>query len=114
MDDINSLHSLWIKQHHYISDISQYGIHDKWVASLTGDCEDYALWVQIELRKHYILADLWLVKTEKDELHVVAVVSDDIILDSRHLTVMTRDSLGYKWLAPVEYYNKINRDYFMK
>ena len=100
-----SLHSEAMSQHVYITDQEQYGVSDKWIPSLIGDCEDYALWVQQELRKSGTNVDIWIVRTEKGESHAVAVVGD-LVLDIRSDKVVRRDRLSYKWIAPVEFYNK--------
>ncbi len=101
-----SLHGEAMSQHVYITDQEQYGVSDKWIPSLVGDCEDYALWIQRELNKSGAVADIWIVRTENGESHAVAVVGD-LVLDIRSEKVIRRDRLPYKWIAPVEFYNKL-------
>jgi hypothetical protein len=38
------------------------------------------------------------------------VAIEGLVLDNRYNKVMAKDSLPYEWIAPVEYYNKINRE----
>lgn len=105
---LSSLHHAGMNEHVYITDQAQYGVADKWTPSLVGDCEDYALWAQRELRKQSLIADVWIVITETKEQHAVAVI-DGYVLDIRSRKVLKRSDLNYKWIAPVEFYNKPNR-----
>lgn len=43
---LSHIHHVALSRHTYITDQEQYGTHDKWVARLVGDCEDYVLWIQ--------------------------------------------------------------------
>ena len=104
---ISKLHRVALAQHTYISDMEQYGVLDHWTPSLTGDCEDYALYMQRLYRILGYQADIWLVRTEKQELHAVLIVNDKWIVDNRFAQVKTRRSLNYRWLAPVAFYNNI-------
>lgn len=104
---LSNLHGNAMSQHVYVTDQAQYGVAEKWTPSLTGDCEDYALWMQRELRQQGVRADLWIVRTETNEQHAVAVV-DDLVIDIRSKRVVRKDRLPYKWIAPVKYYNDKN------
>jgi predicted transglutaminase-like cysteine proteinase len=84
--------------------MEQYGENDKWVKSLIGDCEDYALYAQDVLYRQGIKADMWIVITETNEFHVVLVVGDSVI-DNRYNDVMSRHNLEYQWIGAVKYYN---------
>lgn len=108
MRDLDRLHRQAMSQHTYITDLEQYGVPEKWVASLVGDCEDYALYMQALLRQHGYQADLWVVRTETNELHVVAMV-DDIVIDNRRQRAFPARFFNYDWIAPVEYHNAKNR-----
>lgn len=92
------------KQHVYISDEEQYHVSEKWVASLKGDCEDFALYVRKELLSQNINSDLWIARTEKGELHVVLRLNTDegeVVADNRYNKLIDKDVLGYKWIAKV-------------
>ncbi|AHK11835.1 transglutaminase Cys peptidase [Shewanella sp. phage 3/49] len=71
LTEYNRIQSFAQDLHHYVSDQEQYGQLDKWAASLTGDCEDYALWVRM-----VVGGDLVIVRTQSNELHMVLKVND--------------------------------------
>ncbi len=91
--------------HVYVSDREQYGVNEKWVPSLTGDCEDFALYLQAELHRHQLQGDLWLVKTETGQLHVV-VRAGQWVMDNRFRSLKWVKALPYHWLTPVKLYNR--------
>jgi len=83
-------HANAMKQHRYIEDIDQYGRQDVWVASLRGDCEDYALWM-----KRKVGGKLLYVVTQKKELHVVLDV-DGQVVDNLSKVVYDRKDMKHK------------------
>ena len=84
-------------QHEYILDSEQYGKREHWMESLTGDCEDFALWVRSRLKQEDIECDLVFCYTENDGGHLVCSVNG-YILDNRHRWVTPRDELPYRWV----------------
>lgn len=105
---INRLHRKSLEQHTYISDLEQYGVAETWSPSLTGDCEDYALYMKHALYAHGYASNIWIVRTELDELHAVLVVkifNYEFVIDNRHQSLKPREMLQYKWIADVGYYN---------
>ncbi|WP_423186764.1 transglutaminase-like cysteine peptidase [Alishewanella sp. d11] len=102
---ISKLHRVALAQHTYVSDMEQYGVIDYWTPSLTGDCEDYALYMQRLFRIIGYQADIWLVKTETQELHAVLIVNDHWIVDNRFAQVQTKQTLRYRWVGAVVFYN---------
>lgn len=109
--NISKLHRAALSQHIYISDMDQYGVVDKWVPSLVGDCEDYAMYMQIKLREHGYASDLWITRTEQNELHVVLVVvvlGTNYVVDNRFAVVYPQDFSGYQWIVAVKKYNAKN------
>jgi predicted transglutaminase-like cysteine proteinase len=106
---ISGMHRHALSQHTYISDVEQYGVAEKWEASLNGDCEDYALYMQNSLIERGYQSEIWIVRTELDELHAVVVITIfnfEFVIDNRHASLKPRSMLAYKWIAPVEFYNK--------
>lgn len=108
IQEVKALHRAALSNHVYVTDMEQYGVNEKWVPSLVGDCEDYALWIQQALKQKGIIGDLWIVRTETDELHVVVVVGG-MVVDNRYRQVKRKQDLPYKWIGSVEYYNAKNR-----
>jgi predicted transglutaminase-like cysteine proteinase len=102
--ELSDVYQTALAEHTYISDRDQYGVDEKWVPSLTGDCEDFALYLQAELRRHQLQGDLWLVKTETGQLHVVVRVGQ-WVMDNRFRTLKWVKALPYHWLTPVKFYN---------
>ena len=85
-------------KHRYVSDLTRYQRKDYWMASLEGDCEDFALWVRNRLATVGIPSDLVYVHTENGGDHVVLSV-EGWILDSRHKWLHRRDDLRYDWIS---------------
>lgn len=84
-------------EHIYIPDKEQYGLREHWVASLEGDCEDFALWCKETLETQWdIDTDLIFCRTEKGGGHLVASV-DGWILDNRYKYVLSKDEMNYCW-----------------
>lgn len=98
--DIEATHIDMHQQHVYISDQDQYGVPDKWVANLRGDCEDYALYMRHLLLSNGVDSAIWIVRTELNEMHTVLVVGDKVI-DNRYTTVKHKSELNYKWIVHV-------------
>jgi len=84
-------------EHEYITDKKQYRKREYWIASVIGDCEDFALVCRDRLKEKNIEADLILCKTETGGYHLVCSV-DGWILDNRYKTLVSKDHLNYKWL----------------
>lgn len=89
-DALQQKHSAAMKAHVYITDLDQYGVKDKWVPSLEGDCEDYALWMRKKVG-----GKLLYVKTTAGELHIVLDV-DGIIIDNTSAKVYPREKMAHK------------------
>lgn len=85
---LQTLHFIAQKRHVFISDQEQYQRHDYWRASLTGDCEDYALWMQSKLVLLNIPSELIWVWRD-DESHMVLLVADRFIIDNLETTILT-------------------------
>jgi predicted transglutaminase-like cysteine proteinase len=84
--------------HRYVTDPAQYSRPEHWKVSLTGDCEDFALWCRQALQALGIASDLVLCLTEAREGHLVCSVGG-YVLDNRHKWVMRRDDLDYQWIS---------------
>lgn len=85
---LQSFHNFALKRHQYISDQEQYHRHDHWEASLTGDCEDYALWLQQKLSLLAIDSELvWV--WQQDQSHMVLLVANHYVIDNLQKKVMT-------------------------
>lgn len=82
--------------HTYIKDDEQYG-REHWTKSLTGDCEDFALWVRDKLAQDGVASDLVFLAIPGSDYHVVVHVNG-YILDNRYKWVMRQEELNYKWL----------------
>lgn len=103
MTDIDALQTVLNeahKGHTYVSDSDQYGTPDYWKASLTGDCEDFALWCRGELasRGGGVESNLLYCQTETGGYHIVLSV-DGYILDNRSKWVKSRDIVPYTWIS---------------
>ncbi|MCO4758492.1 MAG: transglutaminase-like cysteine peptidase [Oceanospirillaceae bacterium] len=85
-------------KHQYVSDLTRYQREDYWIASLHGDCEDFALWARNRLATLGITSDLVYVLTENGGDHMVLSV-EGWILDSRHKWLHRRDDLRYDWIS---------------
>lgn len=89
-------HSWALKKHQYITDQDQYGIPNKWVASLKGDCEDYAL-----VMKNKVGGQLLYVRTPEGEAHIVLDV-DGQIVDNTSAKVYPREEMKHKYVYTVK------------
>lgn len=88
-----------LESHVYVTDKTQYDIDDYWELSLKGDCEDYALWIQQELKQYGIESDLVIADITRDGekySHVVVNVNGWII-DNRTDRVLPRYDVKYDW-----------------
>lgn len=83
--------------HRYVSDRAQHDKPEHWTPSLTGDCEDFALWCRDTLKKHGIEADLVECLTEDKERHLICSV-DGWVLDNRFPYLVAKHELRYKWI----------------
>jgi predicted transglutaminase-like cysteine proteinase len=95
--DMEALQHKAQRHHIYIRDIDQYGVEDLWVASLKGDCEDYALWV-----RERVGGDLLMVRTQEGEMHMVLRV-DDYIFDSLSTHLYKFEDMPHKYIATIPY-----------
>ncbi len=85
---LQTLHNIALKRHHYVSDQQQYLRQDHWEASLLGDCEDYALWLQQKLSLLAISSELvWV--WQQNQSHMVLLVDDYYVIDNLQKHVMT-------------------------
>ena len=96
------------RAHRYVEDITQYQRPEHWTVSLTGDCEDFALWCRQELLSIGIVSDLIFCRTETGEGHLVCSV-DGYVLDNRYKWVMCRDDLDCQWISLIERWQAIVR-----
>lgn len=96
---IEYIHAELLARHTYITDQDQYGVNDKWVMSLTGDCEDFALFSYFLLVGKGYEPQFWLVRTEADEMHVALIV-DDYVFDNRGLVKLNQSR--YKFIVEVK------------
>jgi predicted transglutaminase-like cysteine proteinase len=95
VDKIQMEHSAALRKHVYITDIDQYGVIDKWVPSLYGDCEDYALYMMRKLG-----GQILIVRVSPKELHAVLDV-DGRIVDNLRKDVYPIEKMTYKLIARV-------------
>lgn len=102
VDKLQAEHSAALRKHTYISDIDQYGIQNKWVASLKGDCEDYAL-----VMKNKLGGKLLYVRTTGGVAHIVLDV-DGRIVDNMSARVYSRSEMKHKYVYTVKE-NEIER-----
>lgn len=89
-------HSWALKRHHYITDQEQYGIANKWVESLKGDCEDYALFM-----KKKVGGKMLYVRAYTGEAHIVLDVNGQIV-DNMSKTVYPRSEMRHKYIYTIE------------
>lgn len=87
---IEQQHAAAMRHHVYIADMEQYGVEDYWIPSLTGDCEDYALWM-----RERVGGELMYVLTEQGQSHIVLDV-DGKIVDSLSKRVYPRSKMKHK------------------
>lgn len=83
-------HAAAMRHHVYITDQEQYGVEEYWTPSLTGDCEDYALWM-----RERVGGNLLYVSTEQGQAHIVLDVGGKII-DSLSRKVYPRSEMKHK------------------
>ncbi len=78
---LQALQNFAQKHHHYRSDQQQYRQADYWQASLIGDCEDYALWLQQKLLLLAVPSELvWVWR--QGQSHMVLLVADHYVMDN--------------------------------
>lgn len=92
---IEQQHAAAMRRHVNISDMEQYGREDAWKASLTGDCEDYALWM-----RERVGGELMYVRTQEGELHIVLNVNGKIV-DNLSPTVYRRAEMKHKHIMDI-------------
>lgn len=88
-------HTWALKRHQYITDQEQYGIPNKWVASLKGDCEDYAL-----VMKNKVGGKMLYVRTVGGEAHIVLDVNGYIV-DNLSPVIYPRQKMQHKFIYTV-------------
>lgn len=78
---LQALQNFAQKHHQYRSDQQQYRLTDYWQASLEGDCEDYALWLQQKLLLLKVPSELvWVWR--QGQSHMVLLVADQYVMDN--------------------------------
>ena len=78
---LQALQNFAQKHHQYRSDLQQYRQTDYWQASLEGDCEDYALWLQQKLLLLAVPSELvWVWR--QGQSHMVLLVADQYVMDN--------------------------------
>jgi predicted transglutaminase-like cysteine proteinase len=78
---LQALQNFAQKHHQYRSDQQQYRQTDYWQASLEGDCEDYALWLQQKLLLLAVPSELvWVWR--QGQSHMVLLVADQYVMDN--------------------------------
>lgn len=87
---IEQQHAAAMRQHIYITDMDRYGVEDLWTPSLTGDCEDYVLWM-----RERVGGQLLHVRTEQGQAHIVLDV-DGKIIDNLSRRVYQRSEMKHK------------------
>jgi len=100
VNTVEYIHAELLARHTYVTDQDQYGVNDKWVMSLRGDCEDFALFSYFYLVGKGYQPQFWLVRTETDELHAVLVV-DGYEFDNRRKLRLLKNS-DYKYIVEVK------------
>lgn len=93
---VQQQHSAALRKHQYITDQEQYGIPNKWVASLKGDCEDYAL-----VMKAKVGGQMLYVRAYTGEAHIVLDV-DGMIVDNMSPTVYPRSEMKHKYIYTIK------------
>lgn len=99
-------HSWALRHHTYITDQAQYGIPNKWVASLKGDCEDYAL-----VMKERVGGVMIYVRAYTGEAHIVLLVNgafdkngkptDGQVVDNMSKVVYPLSQMRHKYVYTV-------------
>lgn len=82
-------HTWALKRHKYITDQDQYGIPNKWVASLKGDCEDYAL-----VMKNKVGGQLLYVRAYTGEAHIVLLVDGVFDKNNKPISGQVLDNMS--------------------
>ena len=100
VQSIEYIHAELLARHTYVSDQDQYGVNDKWIMSLTGDCEDFSLFSYFYLVGKGYQPQFWLVRTETDEMHTVLVV-DGYEFDNRRKLRLLKNS-DYKYIVEMK------------
>ena len=100
VQSIEYIHAELLARHTYVSDQDQYGVNDKWIMSLTGDCEDFSLFSYFYLVGKGYEPVFWLVRTETDEMHTVLVV-DGYEFDNRRKLRLLKNS-DYKYIVEMK------------
>jgi predicted transglutaminase-like cysteine proteinase len=67
---LQQAHTAALRHHVYVTDQAQYGIPNKWVSSLRGDCEDYALYM-----RERVGGVMLYVRAYTGEAHIVLLVN---------------------------------------
>jgi predicted transglutaminase-like cysteine proteinase len=101
-ETLSAIHSKVYKGFKYETDQDQFGTIEKWVmptpegiTHITGDCEDFALACRVLCREAGIQSRL-VVCTADGEGHCV-LEANGWIFDCNSSTIVSRDSLDYKW-----------------
>jgi predicted transglutaminase-like cysteine proteinase len=97
---IKNIHTELLSHHTYLTDQKQYGVNDKWVSSLTGDCEDFSLFSYFLLVDKGYEPQFWLVRTEKGGMHTVIVVDGYEFDSARKLRPILETN--YTYLAEIK------------
>jgi len=87
---VEQQHAAAMRHHVYVSDMEQYGVDDYWTPSLTGDCEDYALWMQ-----ERVGGRLLYVRIESKDAHIVLDVGGKMV-DNLSRKVYPRSEMKHK------------------
>lgn len=107
---LHHIHAAARQQFRYVPDQQAYGAVDHWLAPdelrrqlagngfVLGDCDDFASLCVMLARQQGLPARFVLCITETGESHLVAEVNG-WVLDNRMDDVVSRDDLGYTWLA---------------
>lgn len=102
LDVVQAHHTEALSNHVYVTDEKNYGVKDKWVPSLKGDCEDYALYMKNELGA----GELLIVRTVDGELHAVLDV-DGYVVDNMNRNVYKLEDMEHKFIARVKSNNPV-------
>lgn len=89
---LQETHRNALAQHQYISDQEQYGVFEYWTPSLTGDCEDYALWMQAKVG-----GTLLYVRTPEGQAHIV-LEQHGFIIDNTSKFIYPRERMAHKFV----------------
>lgn len=95
IEKLQDVHNYALSKHTYVSDVEQYGVEDKWVASLKGDCEDYALYL-----RNWIGGNLTIVRTKGGVSHMVLIV-DGWVIDNLSSTIYKVEDMEHRFIARI-------------